>query len=113
MIHLITFSLNQTKLTDFLHDIEVKIGFCSSDIRTVLALRLNHKFSYESKTKTIELPYHYEGENPNLLWVIDSLTHEFLHLLIHEIEDFESCVKLDNLGYNDSNGCNYHNKGKY
>lgn len=63
------------------------------------------RFSVKAMDFTLILPQKPKIHDFN--WVIDSISHEYLHLILAELENPKTCGDLDNLGYNLATGYNY------
>ena len=53
-------------------------------------------FAYNIFRHTIWLP-NCKRTSQNLKWIMESLTHEFLHKLFHEFVDLDTSRKFDNI----------------
>lgn len=63
----------------------------------------SQKFQADLDNYNVILPLKPEIEN--FEWIVSSISHEYLHLIIKELESYDASVKLDNLGYNLTTGC--------
>ena len=91
-------------------NMDMEICFCS-DYEELY----KYRFSYIPETHKIELPLNHNKQINDTLffWIIDSISHEYLHKIIHEFENYVATVQLDNLGYNILTACNHKDNGDY
>jgi len=59
-------------------------------------------FGYDAKYgEKIVLPLLSDLNDERFNWIIVSLNHEYLHLIVFKEIDLAACLKLDGLGYRD------------
>jgi hypothetical protein len=68
-----------------------------------LVHNFSERFNCDLDESTIILPI--DPKTRNFRWIVSSISHEYLHLILAELESFEAGSKLDNLGYNLATGC--------
>ena len=67
--------------------------------------RPKRRFAYRVSNHKIELPQ--KRKIKKFTWIIDSISHEYLHKILHEFVDYAASENLDKLGYCLVTGCNY------
>lgn len=67
-------------------------------------LRYTERFNADLDDYTVVLPY--KQKIDDFAWIVGSISHEYLHLIVAELESANTSYLLDNLGYNIKTGYN-------
>lgn len=61
------------------------------------------RFEADLKNYMVVLPL--KPEIAKFSWIVSQISHEYLHLIVTELENETAGLKLDELGYNLTSGC--------
>jgi hypothetical protein len=71
-------------------------------------LRFEEQFNVVLETSTLVLPL--KPKIAKFTWITQSINHEYLHIIVSEVESISVGYLLDNLGYNLATGYRFSSK---